>query len=199
MARLDREAVFAALVAGNAAAACATKRLQRIGARGHHVVAVGGTAGCEMVLTMGCTSATCGSSVPAPFVGLSWPALFLRGAVSSQRARQEKAPAMPAQRRPLTGGEFNAAVTSALVGIHQKHLGRGPKTASTFHKNNVVVTLMHERPPRRRSRSVTAATRSCRCATSSRRRWRPTTPKPSSGSRARRGLPSSGTEMLGFG
>ena len=44
----------------------------------------------------------------------------------------------------LTGGELNAAITSALVGIQTKHLGRGPKTASTFHYGNVVVTLMHE-------------------------------------------------------
>jgi len=44
----------------------------------------------------------------------------------------------------LTGGELNAAVTSALVGIHHKHLGRGPETASTFHHGNVLVTLMHE-------------------------------------------------------
>jgi uncharacterized protein YbcI len=44
----------------------------------------------------------------------------------------------------LTGGELNAAVTSALVGIHHKHLGRGPETASTLHFGNVLVTLMHE-------------------------------------------------------
>ena len=44
----------------------------------------------------------------------------------------------------LTGGELNAAITSALVGIHNEHLGRGPKTASTFHHGNVVVTLMNE-------------------------------------------------------
>jgi len=44
----------------------------------------------------------------------------------------------------LSGGELNAALTSALVGIHTVHLGRGPKTASTFHHGNVVVTLMHE-------------------------------------------------------
>ena len=41
-------------------------------------------------------------------------------------------------------GELNAAVTSALVGIHHKYLGRGPETASTFHYGNVVVTLMQE-------------------------------------------------------
>ena len=45
---------------------------------------------------------------------------------------------------PLTGGELNAAVTSALVGIHTHHLGRGPKTASTFHHGNVVVTFMND-------------------------------------------------------
>jgi len=44
----------------------------------------------------------------------------------------------------LTGGELNAAVTSALVGIHTQHLGRGPTTASTFHYRNVLVTLMHD-------------------------------------------------------
>ena len=42
------------------------------------------------------------------------------------------------------GGELNAAVTSALVGIHHRYLGRGPKTASTFHHGNVVVTLMYD-------------------------------------------------------
>jgi len=46
--------------------------------------------------------------------------------------------------RRLQGGELNAAVTSALVGIHTAHLGRGPKTASTFHYGNVVVTLMND-------------------------------------------------------
>lgn len=44
----------------------------------------------------------------------------------------------------LAGGELNAAVTSALVGIQTKYLGRGPTTASTFHHGNVLVTLMHE-------------------------------------------------------
>ena len=44
----------------------------------------------------------------------------------------------------LQGGELNAAITSALVGIHNDHLGRGPKTANTFHYGNVVVTLMNE-------------------------------------------------------
>ena len=44
----------------------------------------------------------------------------------------------------LRGGQLNAAVTSALVGIHTEHLGRGPTTASTFHYGNVIVTLMYD-------------------------------------------------------
>lgn len=50
----------------------------------------------------------------------------------------------PADPHPLRGGELNAALTSALVGIHNEHLGRGPKTASTFHHGNVIVTLMND-------------------------------------------------------
>ncbi|HXB16339.1 MAG TPA: Na-translocating system protein MpsC family protein [Solirubrobacteraceae bacterium] len=49
-----------------------------------------------------------------------------------------------AETQQLRGGELNAAVTSALVGIHTQHLGRGPTTASTFHYRNVLVTLMHD-------------------------------------------------------
>jgi len=44
----------------------------------------------------------------------------------------------------LAGGELNAAITSAMVGIHNAHLGRGPKTASTFHHDNMVVTMMQD-------------------------------------------------------
>jgi uncharacterized protein YbcI len=39
---------------------------------------------------------------------------------------------------------LNAAITRGLVGVYTEALGRGPKSASTFHHNNVVVTLMHE-------------------------------------------------------
>ncbi len=48
------------------------------------------------------------------------------------------------ERAQLKGGELNAAVTSALVGIYTQYLGRGPKRASTFHHGHVLVTLMHE-------------------------------------------------------
>ena len=44
----------------------------------------------------------------------------------------------------LTGGELNAAITRALVKIQTSHLGRGPVSASTFHHDNVLVTLMHD-------------------------------------------------------
>jgi uncharacterized protein YbcI len=43
---------------------------------------------------------------------------------------------------PPRGGELNAAITSALVGIHHRYLGRGPTSASTWHHDNVIVTLM---------------------------------------------------------
>lgn len=44
----------------------------------------------------------------------------------------------------LQGGELNAALTSALVGIHNEQLGRGPRSAYSFHHDNVVVTIMNE-------------------------------------------------------
>jgi len=44
----------------------------------------------------------------------------------------------------LSGGELNAAVTSALVGIHTRYVGRGPERASTFYNGNVVVTIMYD-------------------------------------------------------
>lgn len=44
----------------------------------------------------------------------------------------------------LAGGELNAAVTSALLGIHTRYVGRGPKSASSFYHGNVLVTVMHE-------------------------------------------------------
>jgi uncharacterized protein YbcI len=50
----------------------------------------------------------------------------------------------PVNDAPLKGGELNAAVTSAIVGIHTNHLGRGPSSASTFHNDNVVAVLMRD-------------------------------------------------------
>ena len=51
---------------------------------------------------------------------------------------------MLAETAPLRGGDLNAAITSAVVGIQNKYLGRGPKSASTFYKDNVVVTLLYD-------------------------------------------------------
>jgi uncharacterized protein YbcI len=48
-----------------------------------------------------------------------------------------------AQTPPPRTGELNQAITSALVGIHTKYLGRGPQRASTFYHDNVIVTLMY--------------------------------------------------------
>jgi uncharacterized protein YbcI len=61
----------------------------------------------------------------------------------------ESRPAMrhvdqPLNGDPLKGGELNAALTSAIVGIHTNHLGRGPSSASTFHNENVVAVLMRD-------------------------------------------------------
>lgn len=49
-----------------------------------------------------------------------------------------------ARGKPLRGGELNAVVTRALVGIHADHLGKGPTSATTFHHRDVIVTLMHD-------------------------------------------------------
>lgn len=42
----------------------------------------------------------------------------------------------------LHGGELNRAITSALIGIHSKYLGRGPQSATTFYHDNVIVSLL---------------------------------------------------------
>ena len=44
----------------------------------------------------------------------------------------------------LTGGELNAALSSAVVGIYRTHLGRGPRGASTLHSGDVVTVVMRE-------------------------------------------------------
>jgi uncharacterized protein YbcI len=49
-----------------------------------------------------------------------------------------------ASRDRLTGGELNAALTDELVGVQTGYLGHGPKTAFTFYRGNVVVTVMHD-------------------------------------------------------
>jgi uncharacterized protein YbcI len=51
---------------------------------------------------------------------------------------------LPANGSLMNGGELNAALTSAIVGIHTSHLGRGPSSASTFHSENIVAVLMRD-------------------------------------------------------
>lgn len=53
------------------------------------------------------------------------------------------AEASPDRQRPRRGGEINAAITSAIVGLHNEHLGRGPAHATTFHHDNIVVTILY--------------------------------------------------------
>jgi uncharacterized protein YbcI len=40
------------------------------------------------------------------------------------------------------GGELNAAIARAVVGIHRHHVGRGPTKAQVFFRHNVVVTIL---------------------------------------------------------
>jgi uncharacterized protein YbcI len=51
---------------------------------------------------------------------------------------------MPADTVNLRGGELNAALTSAAVGIYRMHLGRGPTSACTLHHDDVVTVVMRE-------------------------------------------------------
>jgi uncharacterized protein YbcI len=44
----------------------------------------------------------------------------------------------------LKGGELNAALTSAVVGIYRTHLGRGPSSASSHHEHDVVTVVMRD-------------------------------------------------------
>jgi uncharacterized protein YbcI len=51
---------------------------------------------------------------------------------------------MPTDTVHLRGGELNAALASAVVGIYRMHLGRGPSSACTFHYDDVVTVVMRE-------------------------------------------------------
>jgi len=44
----------------------------------------------------------------------------------------------------VSGGELNAALTKALVGIQTKHLDRGLANAVSFYRGNVVAAVMHD-------------------------------------------------------
>jgi uncharacterized protein YbcI len=47
------------------------------------------------------------------------------------------------RQRPL-GGELNAAIARAVVSYHRSHVGRGPRKAQAFYRNNVVVVILEE-------------------------------------------------------
>ena len=81
-------------------------------------------------------------STQTPREGLS--AARPAGSSEDSRSLRPDARSLIANQAPLKGGELNAAITSALVGIHTEYLGRGPRRASTFHYGHVLVTLMHD-------------------------------------------------------
>jgi uncharacterized protein YbcI len=42
------------------------------------------------------------------------------------------------------GGQLNADVSQAVVRIYREHLGRGATKARTFHRGNVIVTILED-------------------------------------------------------
>jgi uncharacterized protein YbcI len=44
----------------------------------------------------------------------------------------------------LTGGQLNAALSSAVVQLHNQYLGRGPTKSHAFHRGNVVVVILED-------------------------------------------------------
>jgi uncharacterized protein YbcI len=50
----------------------------------------------------------------------------------------------PPPHPPRTSGQVNAAVSSAVVGLFSKHVGRGPTKARTLIDGNLVVVLLRD-------------------------------------------------------
>jgi uncharacterized protein YbcI len=44
----------------------------------------------------------------------------------------------------LTGGQLNAALSRAVVQLHNQYLGRGPTKGHAFHRGNVVVVILED-------------------------------------------------------
>jgi uncharacterized protein YbcI len=44
----------------------------------------------------------------------------------------------------LTGGQLNAALSRAIVQLHNHHLGRGPTKGHAFYRGNVVVVILED-------------------------------------------------------
>jgi len=44
----------------------------------------------------------------------------------------------------LTGGQLNAALSRAIVQLHNQHLGRGPTKGHAFYRGNVVVVILED-------------------------------------------------------
>jgi uncharacterized protein YbcI len=43
-----------------------------------------------------------------------------------------------------TGGELNAAISNAVVGLVREHVGRGPTKARTIHSGNLVLCVLED-------------------------------------------------------
>jgi uncharacterized protein YbcI len=48
------------------------------------------------------------------------------------------------QARTLTGGQLNAALSKAIVQLHNQHLGRGPTKGHAFYRGKVVVVILED-------------------------------------------------------
>lgn len=44
----------------------------------------------------------------------------------------------------MTGGRLNAELAKAVVGVHNRYVGRGPSRGHAFFRNNIVVIVMEE-------------------------------------------------------
>jgi uncharacterized protein YbcI len=44
----------------------------------------------------------------------------------------------------LTGGQLNAALSRAIVQLHNQHLGRGPTKGHAFYRGSVVVVILED-------------------------------------------------------
>ena len=51
---------------------------------------------------------------------------------------------MTGLRESLKGGELNAAISNAVVGLVREHVGRGPTKARTIHSGKIVLCVLED-------------------------------------------------------
>jgi uncharacterized protein YbcI len=64
--------------------------------------------------------------------------------MSGQRRASGDAGPSTAGTAPATGGRLNQALADAVVRVHRRVLGRGPRKAQAFHHHDVVVVTMRD-------------------------------------------------------